>query len=172
MQKLLLMVVAVFLVGCVATPTIEIIQRPPFPVEEYQKLNKLGEGTVSGQVFLKTRGGDVKYGAGNLVWLNPKTSYSDFWHKWTSARINEGALVKLAPYDKRLEDYIIETQADGEGRFTFENVPDGLYYCTSNVHWEVPTANATMSTQGHHVTRLIEIKNGKDIKGVILNGFY
>lgn len=38
---------------------------------EYATLEKTGTAVVTGQVFLKTRAGDVKPGADNVVYLNP-----------------------------------------------------------------------------------------------------
>ena len=57
------------------------IQRPVFPEAEYQRLELSGSGSVSGQVFMRTVGGDVKYGAGSNVFLFPDTTYSEFWYQ-------------------------------------------------------------------------------------------
>ena len=174
MKQILLMIAVVALVGCgsanyqASGP--RMIQRPPFPVSEYEKLNKTGTATITGQVFMTTRGGDVKYGAGETVRLNPKTSYSDFWYQ-TGKRYINGENITLAPTDSRQRDYSFMTQADGEGRFTFEDIPDGRYYIASRVFWEVPNEYG-MGVQGSWLCRQVEVKNGKSIKNVIINKFY
>ena len=52
---------------------------PPYPTvagdpAEYAPFLEEGTGVVSGQAFMKTRGGDVKLGAGNTVTLDPITA--------------------------------------------------------------------------------------------------
>lgn len=149
------MTVALF--GCATLPP--MVQRPEFQESEYLELAKEGTGTVRGQVFLRTRGGDVKYGAGSEVTLNPVTSYSRFWY-------SEGHVKnqRLSPPDSRQDKYIISTQADGNGNFEFNNVPPGKYFLVSNVTWEIPITAYTSSTQGGYIAQEIEVENGKDVR--------
>lgn len=140
---------AVLLTGCAAQT---LVQRPPFPVAEYEKLVLDGTGTVSGQVFMKTVGGDVKYGAGSEVILFPVTSYSNFWylHDYIEAK-------PLTPSDVRQGEYIKTTQADGNGNFKFTNVGPGNYYVSSSVTWQVPTQYG-LSAQGGIVAKSTSVK--------------
>ncbi|WP_240349681.1 hypothetical protein [Pseudomonas putida] len=134
--------------GCAGQPP---LQRPPFPVEEYQKLVLDGAGTVSGQVFMKTVGGDVKYGAGSEVALFPVTSYSNFWYQ-------NGYLQSkpIVPSDERQKKYMKVTQADGNGNFKFTNVAPGDYYVSSMVVWQAPTQFG-LATQGGYVAKPIAV---------------
>lgn len=101
-----------------------------------------GEGTaiVEGQAFSKTRGGDVKYGAGNEVVLSPASPYSTEWYTATiqGEKIEPGPLYK---YQRR-------TIADGSGHFEFESLPPGDYYITTSVTWEVPSSYGLHTTGG------------------------
>jgi len=143
------------LAGCVTMPA--PLERPPFPVAEYEALPTEGTGVVSGQVFLRTRGGDVRYGAGSGVLLNPVTSYSRFWYQ---RQYVEGRTLEDA--DPRQPMYQITTQADGNGNFRFENVPPGTYYLTSGVHWE-----AGHSVQGGVISKEITVENGKETREML-----
>ena len=122
MERMLLAAVAAASLASCAAPRVYVptpIERPPFPEAEYAALAKTGTATVTGQAFLKTRGGDVKTGAGNAVYLNPVTSYSKF------AYDHRLAYDGLSPVDQRMNAYLRQTVADASGRFSFKNVPDG-----------------------------------------------
>jgi hypothetical protein len=107
----------------------EVLERIPFPVEEYRQLRKRGSSTVSGTIYLenintgeKIRGQKVK------LWLNPVTSYSRQWYE-------EAYLggYKLSKADKRLYNYLKFTYSDNAGKFDFFGVPTGEYYLTGTV---------------------------------------
>ena len=139
------------------------IERPAFDPAEYAQLEgRTGTGIVTGQVFLRTRIGEVRYGAGSEVMLNPVTSYSRFWYEtgYQGSR-------NLAPPDIRQDKYIITTQADGNGNFRFENVPPGDYYLTSDVIWQVPIGNYMSSQQGGYISEPITVENGKEVKKML-----
>jgi len=107
----------------------EVLERIPFPVEEYQHLKKRGRSTVSGTIYLensdtgeKIRGKKIK------LWLNPVTSYSRQWYE-------ESFLggYKLSKTDKRLYNYLKFTYSDNSGKFDFFGVPTGAYYLTGSI---------------------------------------
>lgn len=148
--------------GVTGCATMQPVQRPPFPVAEYESLADEGTGVVTGQVFLRTMVGEVRYGAGSEVFLNPVTSYSTFWYQQDYMAGGR----RLTPSDTRQDAYIIETQADGEGRFRFEHVPPGDYYLVSSVFWQVPVGYAS-STQGGYIAERIKVENGKEVKQML-----
>lgn len=106
-----------------------------------------GSGSIAGQAFLKTRGGDVKYGAGNVITLEPAADY------FAALNLQEQKLHVIGP---DAEDWWVpapgqdwkryrrETQADGEGRFSFMGLPPGKYFARTKIEWYVP------STYGGH----------------------
>ena len=157
-----ILLVAVYFQGC-AVPQIEPTQRITFPVSEYNSLNREGTGIVNGQAFLKTRGGDVKTAAGEDVLLNPVTSYSNQWYE--VAYIRNAPLTDLDP---RLHDYIYKTIADGDGRFTFKNVPPGEYYLTTKVSWEAPVGyKGALVRQGGYISKKITVVNDETIEIIL-----
>jgi hypothetical protein len=79
MGRFVLMLVAILTVSCYSAPRTEMPRLVPFNEDEYLPYAGDGDATITGQAFLKTRGGDVKYGAGNTIFMNPVTSYSTEW---------------------------------------------------------------------------------------------
>lgn len=152
--------ITAFMTGCA---TMAVVQRPDFDPAEYAGLDeRTGTGIVSGQVFLRTRGGEVRYGAGSEVILNPVTSYSRFWYE-----VGHVQRKQISPPDPRLDRYLITTQADGNGNFRFENVPAGDYYLTSSVFWEVPVGIYTSQPQGGFISEPVTVVDGSEIRQML-----
>jgi hypothetical protein len=147
---------ALMIGGCVSQPAPQ--PRPSFPVEEYKALPVTGTGTVEGQVFMKTVGGDVKYGAGSQVYLNPVTSYSEHWYR-TIYEVR----APIQPADPQQSNFVKITQADGSGAFQFSDVPPGRYFLTSEVRWQAPSQWG-LTNQGGQITDRITVTNGKTTK--------
>jgi len=150
--------------GCAATaPQVQppVPRNAVFVPEEYEPYAGEGTATISGQAFAKTRGGDVKYGAGCNVVMNPVTSYSREW--WARAvRVGD----RLAAPDPRILAYTHQTTADGEGRFTFEKLKPGDYYVACWITWEVPSRYST-SKQAVCVGKLIRVGDGESVNVVL-----
>ncbi len=137
--------------------------RMAFPEHEYQSLARSGTAIIKGQAFLKTRGGDVKVAAGNEIILNPVTSYSNEWYE--KAYVQGTPLVEP---DSRLLNYVLRTVADGNGMFTFKNVPAGQYFVTTSVTWEAATGyQGALQMQGGTVTKRITVNDGDEIEVIV-----
>ncbi len=107
----------------------EVIERIPFPLEEYKYIKKRGRSTVSGKIYLENVHTSTKiYGQKIKLWLNPVTSYSRQWYE-------ESYLggYKLSKADKRLYNYLKFTYSDRSGNFNFFGVPTGNYYLTGTI---------------------------------------
>lgn len=146
------------LAGCATSqPTYTALA---FDEAEYAALAKEGTGVVRGQVFAKTRGGDIKKGAGNNVVMMPATKFGDQRYY---EHLIAGKLLSTSE-DRRHHGYMKTKTTDGEGRFEFIDVPPGKYYVFSDVTWEVPSTNpymrGMMETQGGRVIGKFEVKNG------------
>lgn len=156
-QWVLAALVATTMAGCAHMGPPTAAPRPPFPAEEYAALEgRTGTGVVTGQAFLRTRGGDVKVGAGSEVNLNPVTSYSEYWY----VSMTRGQA--LQEPDPRMHKYLFVTQADAEGKFRFENVPAGEYFLTGKVTWEAP-GRYYSSTQGGWISERITVRDGETV---------
>lgn len=132
MKKLgiIILMAAALLAGC-AEPQTRVAQ---YDAAEYARYAGAGSAKIYGQVFLKTLGGDVKFGAGNVVWLYPVTSASTEWYQ---TALVHGKPMKAG--DERMMQHSRKTTADGNGNFEFENLPAGDYYIVSAVTWGVAT---------------------------------
>ena len=130
----------VLLAACAVAP--QPIQAP-FVESEFAPYRARGTSTITGQAFLKTRGGDVKYGAGNEVVLVPVTSYT----REMTRMMKTGASI-TKERDPRYAAYRRTAQADGNGNFEFRNLPAGSYYLDCVIHWEVPGPYVSTVTGG------------------------
>ncbi|MFN0149619.1 MAG: carboxypeptidase-like regulatory domain-containing protein [bacterium] len=133
-----------------------------FREEEYDPYRVPGDASIEGQAFLKTRGGDVKYGAGNEVVLNPATSYSSEWYDRSVVR---GEALE-AP-DLRATSFVRTMIADGEGRFRFENLTPGDYYLACRIVWEVPGSAFSQNYTGGIAHAEAHVDSGKTTKVIL-----
>lgn len=156
----------VLLAGCqVAPKPQEVVSRKvPFPEEYYAQLEKEGTSTITGQVFMTTRGGDVKYGAGRQVSLTPVNPYTT-----EAAQAMMGGRV-IEDADPRASEFTRNKIADGQGRFEFNNLPAGRYYVASSVYWQVYSGNRYigMQDQGGVIVRIAEVGEG-ETEEIMLN---
>jgi hypothetical protein len=142
---------------------VQPVQRIQFPLSEYKALKTEGSGVVTGQAFLKTRGGDVKTAAGNTVMLNPITSYSNQWYQ-----VSYLGLKPLTELDSRIHQYVIETVADADGKFEFTKVPPGEYFVTVLVSWEAATGyQGALRNQGSWISKKINVINDETLKVIL-----
>lgn len=163
MKRILSLLIFMGLISCAPRVTVQPVERIPFPEAEYKKLASTGTAIVKGQAFLKTRGGDVKTAAGNEVILNPVTSYSNQWYE---VGYLQGK--PMTEYDPRLNLYVRKQVADGDGRFTFKNVPAGDYYVTALVLWEAPVGyHGSLVQQGGFISKKIAVKEGEEIEIIL-----
>lgn len=146
--------IAVGMSGCAQQ---QIVNYPPFPAHEYAKLKQTGTASVTGQAFLRTKGGDVKVGAGSEILLIPVTTYSQvFYNAYKAHR-------PLGPTDPEVKKYTLRTQADATGSFEFKSVPEGSYYVAGDVVWQAPTQWG-LSRQGGMLVKELSVKDGDQVK--------
>lgn len=149
----------VSVVGCVSVvgpPAINVTGITTMTCSEtaFAPFTSVGRATLAGQAFLKTRGGDVKYGAGNQVILVPAVDCAVSW--WGSAgRLWVGRFT--FPSSFAFQKSMRQTTSNGEGRFEFKNIPTGKYYLRTEVTWEVPS----MGIQGGLVGGVFDLADGE-----------
>ena len=102
----------------------ETMQRMGFPEDEYKRLQKYGNSTVTGNIYLKSSITDDNIIGRNVkLYLNPVTSYSKQWYEQSYL-----GGYKMSPTDKRLYNYLKFTTSNNNGKFSFFGIPRGEYY--------------------------------------------
>lgn len=121
-----------------------------------------GTATVEGQAFLKTVGGDVKYGAGNTVYLIPNVPHTFDWFTRVTADMSTAPEINPA-----VNKVTRKTLASGDGRFKFENVPAGSYIVVTTVQWGAPVGyHGAMRAQGGFVGTVVTAESGKTVTAI------
>lgn len=134
----------------------------PLNENELAPYSKKGSAIIIGQAFLKTRGGDVRYGAACPIYLLPATRYTDDLMRGI---VQER---KIGTIDQRLNNYVRKTIGDGEGRFEFDNLPTGRYYLLTEIKWEVPTGyKYSLESTGGVAFAEVSIREGQKVKVIL-----
>jgi hypothetical protein len=118
-----------------------------FDESEFAPYAGSGTSTITGQAFQKTQGGDVKYGAGDDVYMVPITSYTREWHD--KVLVQGQNLASADPETQsKLSQYERHATADAMGNFEFHNIPAGSYYLTCDIEWQYPSQYGLETTGG------------------------
>ncbi len=154
-------VLIVFLVaGCAA-------QRMPFPEREYADLDPRGDKTVKGTLFLVDQFEERQVGDGSEVTLEPLTSYSEQWYEVCYLR---GKTIQKP--DPRYSEYVMRTEADEKGNFSFRNVGVGEYLLTGPVYWTAVTCSATKVDTKVMICKKINVDENDSVVEVPLTREY
>ncbi len=157
--------------GCIPPPPAPVKYVTTFDEAEYHRYAGTGTAAISGEAFLKTRGGDVKIGAGSTVTLDPATRYA---REWFTKEGNAWRTHNNLPPDPRFVQFRRTTVCDQHGHFTFSDLPAGRYFVRSTVTWETPVlhqglfaAVTTMDTQGGVVSAEVDVPDGANREVVL-----
>lgn len=135
-----------------------------FSASDAEFAKATGNATLSGNAFLRQRGGGVVTCAGEEVWIIPATDYSkqvialwfddDNYRSYFDARADE--------LDPGFWNSVKKTQCDSDGRFQAREIADGDYFVVTAVRWSVPGRYYSES-QGGHMYEPAHIEAGKDV---------
>lgn len=144
---------ALLLAGC-AAPTHQVAT--PFRPADFDWSQAKGSASISGQAFLKTRGGDVKTCAGNSVALVPENAYT--LELMTAAKAGKDS---RASWDSRYHAYRRTAICDAQGRFVFKDLPAGHWLLGTTVMWEAPSTSYLVNMQGGGLSQSITLRDGE-----------
>lgn len=157
--------VVLLLVGCATGGPPPVPRSLPGPADaaEYAAFEGDGPLELRGQAFLTTRGGEVRVGAGQVVTLDPATTYARGWYQRFGGNVEDFGNV---PSDPSFVAARRTTTADAEGRFAFPRILPGTYLLRTTVTWE-----AGGVPQGGVVGQVVQITEGEN-EEVILAEVY
>ena len=109
-------------------PPKKVVLRPTTLLDESELSRGMAPGTstIEGQAFLKTVGDDVKYAAGDVVYLCPKP-VGNYLVEVAKLREREDPPYVTVDYDKRAELACRSMKCSGDGHFCFKGVAAGEY---------------------------------------------
>jgi hypothetical protein len=125
-----------------------------------------GANTVTGFAILRTVGGEARTCAGLTAQLIPDSVYARermaaiFGNTVKGTRAsNRGAVKFTTSGDPLYLSLVRTTRCDGQGAFTFERVPDGVWYVTTSVTWKSdPTSPLN---EGGSMMQRVELRGGQ-----------
>jgi hypothetical protein len=111
-----------------------------FDAAEAAFIDKPGKTTIRGEAFLPDESGDasVRYAAGEVIRLIPATAYARARHAYTfqSEKYVRAINIPTLETEPEYRAHMRQTKADARGKFSFENVPPGTYFLTTQVIWK------------------------------------
>lgn len=148
-----------FVAGCAVAP---IKQSISLDESALQWATGSGSATITGSAFLKTKGGDVKVGAGDKVELIPAAPYTRERFEF----VTQSAYTHIEPRDPRLAKYVRSTIADAQGNFEFRNIPAGEYFIACLIEWRYAVGSSSAITGGQAIA-FVSVAND-EVKKVVV----
>lgn len=100
-----------------------------------------GTNTVTGFAVMRTIGGQPRTCAGEEVYLTPDSTYSRerslaiYGSIVKGMRWVEEPTIRFSNRDINFQSFRRTTRCDSRGDFSFENIPDGVWYVATSVTW-------------------------------------
>lgn len=158
----------ILIVGLSACVTRTLTTDATFDPNDGAWIKESGPHTISGQAFLRRNDGIVVYAAGSPVEIFPATNFSKervekIFNGRKSLDVYQATSYKFENTPDGYLELSRETKADGEGKFTFDNVANGEYFIRTTVFWKAGDAS-----QGGMLVEKVSVKDGN--VNVIMNG--
>ena len=155
------------LAGCVPQRQV-LTNTTMFNPDEVSWSTKPGNNTVTGFAVLRTASGEARTCAALLVRLIPDSAYARERMSGIYGSLSQGTTRVGGPAykedatDKAYVASVRETRCDGQGNFTFESVPNGVWYVSASVVWSVNHSRG--ATEGGAMMKRIELTGGQTVK--------
>lgn len=169
-------ILLIALAGCetddIAPPPagpVAVFHIAPFVATDYNWASAPGTAAVSGDILLRTVGGDVKTCAGLRVALVPSGPYADDFVRTmfgnnAQAFLPAGSGLSLMAAHNQMEAIDRHTICDAQGHFQFTGLPPGAYYVVGAVVWERPNLvgdSVSQVVEGGSLMQRVELAAGE-----------
>lgn len=167
MRIVLAAALACLMAGCVK----EVTLSTTFDAREAAYINTKGKARIEGQAFLRRNDGVVVYGAGSAIQLIPATTYARERFAAIYAGKKMSPALNPTKFNETDPSYTANTRtakANGEGRFSFDEVAPGKYFVTALVTWCAPSQYGCI-TQGGSLHEEVTIR-GSEKTELVMSG--
>lgn len=147
----------------------------PFQPEQVAWATEAGSNRIEGTALLRTRGGEPRTCATLDVGLIPWSRHAGerMAHLYGSLKggfnpIGElGRHPRWAKDEPAFYDSVRRAKCDAEGRFEFDELPDGEWFVEAVVTWEAPRVNFSGGPQGGTLMQRVKLEGGRTQKLVL-----
>jgi hypothetical protein len=136
----------------------------PITPSEIDWARKSGTNTVSGAAAMKS-GGTTYTCAGQSAMLIPDSAYARarmtaiFGNASKGTRASSLGPAKFERDDPLYVSTLRTTRCDASGSFSFQRVPDGVWYVTTSVKWQ-----GAAQTEGGSMMQRVDVRGGRLVK--------
>lgn len=157
LARFALVPLALLATGCASDTSGQILT--PFLDQDFQTWNRSGTSSIQGQAFFKIPAGRVYTCAGEQVALMPRTAYNTELEK-----LLESGKGIPDNYERRARKYERTVMCDGDGRFSFEGLPNLPYIVLTRITWQesplVPYI--TSGDKGGYLFQEVDVHDGSN----------
>jgi len=173
MQKMILaFILTASLTGCASMmpQPKQVTLSSAFNAQDVAWFNSSGTGSITGQAFFQTRGGQPRTCAGLEVSLQPHSSYGDerliaiYGTTESGFAPTTTMRVKFNPDEPAYHKMRKTTVCDAQGNFSFTQLPAGKYVVTSAIVWTVP---GSFAPEGGGLLKSVSLSNGESTRVIL-----
>lgn len=162
-------VLAVSLAGCASMQPVTLTTQ--FDPAEVAWASLPGTGSVTGQAFFQTAGGEPRTCAGQVVELVPDSTFlrerlaAIYGNTTKGFRPLISGKRKFADNPPAYQAAARQSPCDAQGNFAFTDLPAGRYYVVAGIGWTLP--GNYLPSQGGWLMESLDLAEGES-KRVIL----
>lgn len=139
--------------ACALTQRQPVEMRTRFSGPDHEAFLGSGTGSISGQGFLRQRGGGIVTCAGSKVLMFPASPFfAEFVEHFRAGRRPAAVEQVSGTYRSVLK----ESQCDAQGNFAFSALPTGSWFIVTEVNWAVGD-----NRQGGALLRQVYVSSGQ-----------
>lgn len=164
MRNALAFVIAASLAGCASMQPVTIASA--FNPADVAWSQGPGTGTITGQAFFQTRGGQPRTCAGQSVALVPDSPHTRERIRAFYGAGDSGYRPATVPDPKFMPDeqlaileFVRMASCDAQGNFEFTALPAGRYYVTTSISWVLP--GHYFVSEGGRLMRAVDLDEGE-----------